>query len=91
MSDGAGPPASGAAEKTPGVLEGIDPALAPPRPGPGKRLVRLLVLVVSAGLFVRVLWMADLRNVGRLLAEVGPLALLAVVPYGVAVTLDTAG
>ncbi|MGZ5957275.1 MAG: lysylphosphatidylglycerol synthase domain-containing protein [Myxococcaceae bacterium] len=91
MSDGAGPPASAPAEKAPGVLEGIDPALAPPRPGPGKRLARLLVLVVSAGLFVRVLWMADLRNVGRLLAEVGPLALLAVVPYGVAVTLDTAG
>jgi hypothetical protein len=29
------------------------------------------VLVVSAGLFVRVLWMADLRNVAQLLAEVG--------------------
>ena len=35
-------------------------------------------------LFIRVLWMADLRNVAHLLAEVGPLALLAV-------TLDTAG
>jgi len=75
----------------PNVLQGIDPALTRPRPGPGRRLVRLLVLVVSVGLFVRVLWMADLRNVGRLLAEMGPLALLAVVPYGIAVTLDTAG
>ncbi|HZW89159.1 MAG TPA: lysylphosphatidylglycerol synthase domain-containing protein [Myxococcaceae bacterium] len=73
------------------VLPEIDPALAPPRAGPGKRLLRLLVLLLSAGLFVRVLWMADLRNVAGLLAEVGPLALLAVVPYGVAVTLDTAG
>ena len=73
------------------VLEGMDPALAPPPPGPGRRIARLLVLLVSVALFVRVLWMADLRNVGRLLAEVGPLALLAVVPYGVAVTLDTAG
>jgi uncharacterized protein (TIRG00374 family) len=51
----------------------------------------LLILVLSVGLFVRVLWMADLRNVAHLLADVGPLALLAVVPYGVAVTLDTAG
>ncbi len=73
------------------VLPPIDPALVPPRPGPWKRVLRLLVLLVSAGLFVRVLWMADLRNVARLLAEVGPLVLLAVVPYGVAVTLDTAG
>ena len=54
-------------------------------------MLRLLVLLVSAGLFVRVLWMADVQAVVRLLAEVGPLALLAVVPYGVAVTLDTAG
>ncbi len=91
MSDAAEPPASAAAEKLPGVLASIDPALTAPRSGPGKRLLRLLVLVVSAGLFVRVLWMADLRNVGRLLVEVGPLALLAVVPYGLAVTLDTAG
>lgn len=73
------------------ILPPIDPALAPPRAGPWKRLLRVLVLVLSVGLFVRVLWMADLRNVARLLAEVGPLALLAVVPYGIAVTLDTAG
>jgi len=91
LSDAADPPAPPAAETLPEVLASIDPALTPPRPGPAKRLVRLLVLVVSAGLFVRVLWMADLRNVGRLLVEVGPLALLAVVPYGLAVTLDTAG
>jgi glycosyltransferase 2 family protein len=73
------------------VLPPIDPALVPPRPGPGKRLLRVLVVVLSAALFVRVLWMADLHNVARLLANVGPLALLAVVPYGVAVTVDTAG
>ncbi|HSP19691.1 MAG TPA: lysylphosphatidylglycerol synthase domain-containing protein, partial [Myxococcaceae bacterium] len=84
-------PAIEAEVTTPGVLEGLDPALTPPPPGPWRRLARVLVLVVSAGLFLRVLWMADLRNVGRLLAEVGPLALLAVVPYGLAVTLDTAG
>lgn len=90
---GQDPPAAVETEATTpaGVLEGLDPALAPPPPGPGRRLARLLVLVVSVGLFVRVLWMADLRNVGRLLAEMGPLALLAVVPYGIAVTLDTAG
>jgi uncharacterized membrane protein YbhN (UPF0104 family) len=74
-----------------GVLPAIDPALAPPKPGPGKRLLRVLVVVLSAALFVRVLWVADLRNVAGLLADVGPLALLAVVPYGVAVTVDTAG
>lgn len=93
MSLEAGPPPGPTAEPepTPGVLPPIDPALAPPRAGPGRRLLRLLVLTVSAGLFVRVLWMADLRNVAHLLAEVGPLAALAVVPYGVAVTLDTAG
>ena len=51
----------------------------------------MLILLLSAGLFVRVIWMADVRAVAHLLAEVGPLALLAVVPYGVAVTLDTAG
>ena len=51
----------------------------------------MLVFVLSVGLFVRVLWMANLHNVAHLLAEVGPLALLAVVPYGIAVTLDTAG
>jgi uncharacterized membrane protein YbhN (UPF0104 family) len=54
-------------------------------------LGRVLIVLLSAGLFVRVLWMADLRNVAHLLAHVGPLAVLAVVPYGVAVTLDTAG
>ena len=90
--DGELPPSPRPAEaETPGVLPPIDPALAPPRPGPWKRLLRVLVLVLSVALFVRVLWMADLRNVARLLAEVGPLAFLAVVPYGVAVTLDTAG
>jgi uncharacterized protein (TIRG00374 family) len=73
------------------VLPSLDPALAPPPASPWQRLGRVLVLLVSAGIFVRVLWMADLRNVAHLLAEVGPLALLAVVPYGVAVTLDTAG
>ena len=79
------------AEPKSGVLPAIDPALAPPKPSPGKRLLRALVVVLSAALFVRVLWVADLRNVAGLLADVGPLALLAVVPYGVAVTLDTAG
>jgi uncharacterized membrane protein YbhN (UPF0104 family) len=74
-----------------GVLPAIDPALAPPKPGPGRRLLRVLVVVFSAALFVRVLWVADLRNVAHLLADVGPLVLLAVVPYGVAVTVDTAG
>jgi glycosyltransferase 2 family protein len=89
----AGPPSGTSAEAEPesGVLPAIDPALVPPRPGPGKRLLRILVVVLSAALFVRVLWMADLRNVARLLADVGPLALLAVVPYGLAVTVDTAG
>src|SRR5262249_4499432 len=83
--------ASAAPRETSSVLPPIDPALAPPRPGPGKRLVRVLVLIVSGGLFTRGRWMAALRNVAHLLAEVGPLAILAVVPYGVAVTLDTAG
>jgi len=89
----AGPPATGtgAGESSGGVLEEVVPALAPPPPGPWKRLARVLVLLVSAGLFVRVLWMADVTAVARLLAEVGPLAGLAVVPYGVAVTVDTAG
>jgi glycosyltransferase 2 family protein len=82
---------SAAAPEASRVLPPIDPALAPPPPGPGRRLLRALVLLLSVGLFVRVLWMADLRNVAGLLAEVGPLALVAVVPYGVAVTLDTAG
>jgi len=89
----AGPPPGTSAEPEAvgGVLPAIDPALAPPKPGPGKRLLRILVVVLSAALFVRVLWVADLRNVGGLLADVGPLALLAVVPYGVAVIVDTAG
>jgi len=89
----AGPPpgTSPEPETVGGVLPAIDPALAPPKPGPGKRLLRVLVVVLSAALFVRVLWVADLRNVAGLLADVGPLALLAVVPYGVAVTVDTAG
>lgn len=93
MSVEAGPPATGtgAGESSGGVLEEVVPALAPPPPGPWKRLARVLVLLVSAGLFVRVLWMADVTAVARLLAEVGPLAGLAVVPYGVAVTVDTAG
>ena len=93
MSVEAGPPATGtgAGESATGVLAELAPALAPPPPGPWKRVARVLVLLVSAGLFVRVLWMADLRNVAHLLAEVGPLAGLAVVPYGVAVTVDTAG
>jgi uncharacterized protein (TIRG00374 family) len=82
---------SDAPPETSRVLPPIDPALAPPRPGPWRRLLRVLVFVLSVALFVRVLWMADLRNVAHLLAEVGPLALLAVVPYGIAVTLDTAG
>ncbi|HTS82304.1 MAG TPA: lysylphosphatidylglycerol synthase domain-containing protein [Myxococcaceae bacterium] len=87
MSTGAGPEAG----ETGGVLPPLDPALAPPPATPWRRAGRVLVLLVSAGLFVRVLWMADLRNVAELLAHVGPLAALAVVPYGVAVTLDTAG
>ena len=93
MSVEAGPPTTGtgAGEGATGVLAELAPALAPPPPGPWKRVARVLVLLVSAGLFVRVLWMADLRNVAHLLAEVGPLAGLAVVPYGVAVTVDTAG
>ena len=93
MSFDAGPPRTAGTDavQESGVLPPIDPALVPPRPGPGRRLLRVLVVVLSAGLFVRVLWMADLRNVARLLADVGPLALLAVVPYGVAVTVDTAG
>src|SRR5262249_9783561 len=61
--------ASAAPRETSSVLPPIDPALAPPRPGPGKRLVRVLVLIVSVGIFIRVLWMADLRNVAHLLAE----------------------
>ena len=89
--DGDRSTSAGTEQTSSGVLPEIDPALAPPRAGPAKRLLRVLVLLLSAGLFVRVLWMADLHNVVRLLAEVGPLALLAVVPYGVAVTLDTAG
>ena len=94
MSVEAGPPTTGteAAEGTGGVLEEVIPAaLAPPPPRPWKRVARVLVLLVSVGLFVRVLWMADVAAVARLLAEVGPLAGLAVVPYGVAVTVDTAG
>ena len=93
MSLEAGPPPGTSAEPEAvgGVLPAIDPALAPPKPGPGKRLLRVLVVVLSAALFVRVLWVADLRNVAGLLADVGPLALLAVVPYGVAVIVDTAG
>ena len=83
--------ANAAVLETSRVLPPIDPALAPPRPGPWRRLLRVLILLLSVGLFVRVLWMADLHNVAHLLAEVGPLALLAVVPYGIAVTLDTAG
>ena len=86
--DSRAPPAT---EEIAGVLPAIDPALAPPPPSPWRRLGRVLILVVSAGIFVRVLWMADLRNVAHLLGEVGPLAVLAVVPYGVAVTADTAG
>ena len=91
LDAGSSPGASTEAERKTGVLPPIDPALVPPRPGPGKRLLRALVVVLSAALFVRVLWVADLRNVVGLLADVGPLALLAVVPYGVAVTVDTAG
>ena len=92
MSLDAGPPQTSAEpEQGGGVLPAIDPALAPPKPGPGRRLLRVLVVVLSAALFVRVLWVADLRNVARLLADVGPLVVLAVVPYGVAVTVDTAG
>jgi uncharacterized membrane protein YbhN (UPF0104 family) len=89
----ASPPPGTSAEPEPGggVLPAIDPALAPPKPGPGRRLLRVLVVVLSAALFVRVLMVADLRIVAGLLADVGPLALLAVVPYGVAVTVDTAG
>ena len=73
------------------MLEDIPATLAPPRPGPWRRVARILVLVVSLAIFARVLWMADLRNVGRLLLDLGPLGLVAVVPYGVSVTLDTAG
>jgi len=62
-----------------------------PRPGPWQRLIRVAILLVSVGLFVRVLWTADLGNVARILRDVGPAALLSVLPYGVAVTLDTAG
>ena len=93
MSLDAGPSPDISAEVEPKtrVLPAIDPALVPPKPGPGRRLLRVLVVVLSAALFVRVLWVADLRNVAGLLADVGPLALLAVVPYGVAVTVDTAG
>ena len=87
LDAGAGP----IAEKTTGVLPAIDPALAPPPVSPWRRVGRVLIVVFSAALFVRVLWMANLRNVAHLLAEVGPLAVLAVVPYGVAVTVDTAG
>ena len=93
MSLDAGPPPRTSAEfeQGGGVLPAIDPALVPPKPGPGTRLLRVLVVVLSAALFVRVLWVADLRNVAHLLADVGPLVLVAVVPYGVAVTVDTAG
>lgn len=93
MSPVPGAPPSGSAlpEAPSGVLGALDPALVPPPPNAWKRAGRALVLLVSAGLFVRVLWMADPANVARLLGQVGPLALLAVVPYGVAVTVDTAG
>ncbi len=88
MSDPGADPATGPAAS---VLEAIDPELRPPRPDRKRLLWRVVVFLLSAGLFVRVLWMADLRNVWRLLADIGPLAGLAVVPYGVAVTLDTTG
>jgi uncharacterized protein (TIRG00374 family) len=49
------------------------------------------VLLLSLGLFIRVLWTADLANVGRLLLQIGPLVLVAVIPYGLTVVADTAG
>ena len=69
----------------------VPPALRrPPRPA-WVRWTRAAVLLLSLGLFVRVLWMADLSNVGRLLVQIGPLALLGVIPYGLTVAADTAG
>jgi glycosyltransferase 2 family protein len=74
-----------------GELPAVVPSLRrPPRPG-WVLWARAAVLLLSVGLFVRVLWMADLPSVGRLLAHIGPLVVLAVVPYGLTVVADTAG
>ena len=51
------------AEGSPGVLAAIDPALAPPAWRRAGASCRPWSCSVSAALFVRVLWMADLRNV----------------------------
>jgi len=50
-----------------------------------------VLLVFSVGLFVRVVWKADLSTVGKLLGQIGRLAVLAVIPYGLTVLADTAG
>jgi glycosyltransferase 2 family protein len=65
------------------------PLRAGPRPW-WVHLGRILAVTLSAALFARVLWMANLTSVAELLARVGPLAVLAVVPYAVAVVIDTA-
>jgi uncharacterized membrane protein YbhN (UPF0104 family) len=77
-----------------GPLPGASPSEPPPlSSGPRPwwvHLGRILAVSLSAALFARVLWMADLSSVAELLARLGPLALLAVVPYAVAVVIDTA-
>jgi len=67
------------------------PSLRQPPQPVWVRWMRAVVLLLSVGLFIRVLWMADLSNVGKLLAQIGPLALVAVIPYGLEVVADTAG
>jgi uncharacterized protein (TIRG00374 family) len=67
----------------------LPPLSAGPRPW-WVHLGRILAVTLSLALFARVLWMADLTSVAELLARMGALALLAVVPYAVAVVIDTA-
>ena len=80
----------GAAQPGGELPAGVPSLRRPPKPG-WILWVRAAVLLLSVGLFVRVLWMADLPSVGRLLAHIGPLVVVAVIPYGLTVVADTAG